>query len=60
MENEETKPWEKISVDYMIGLVSDRLKIPQGWIVRSRINHKSSAIHQIIVNDPYHEWIIDD
>jgi len=54
------KPWELISVDLDLGLVTDRLKIPQGWIVRSRINHKSSSIHQIIVIDLNHEWKIDD
>lgn len=43
---------------------SDRLKVPNGWIVRSYIHGKRSSnisvsIHQIFIEDKFHEWKID-
>ncbi len=53
--------WEPIDDD------SDRLKVPGGWIVRSRlyindnINGLAAAsVHQIFIHDIAHEWEIEN
>jgi hypothetical protein len=46
------REWEEIDED------TDRLKTPNGWIVRSYLS--GSSIHQVIINDPDHEWVLED
>jgi hypothetical protein len=41
------KEWEEIDS------TTERLKIPKGWIVKSYYN---TVVHQVIVEDPDHEW----
>lgn len=43
---------------------SDRLRVPEGWIVRSWISKSntignSCSIHQVFVSDPEHIWILE-
>jgi len=44
--------WEEI--EYKEFCTSDRLKVPDGWIVRSYYNRES--VHQIFVEDKRHTW----
>lgn len=51
--------WEEIDS------YTDRLKVPDGWIVRSIIDNAGvndsggAAIHQIFLSDPDHEWKLE-
>ena len=52
---EGSSKWEIIDSD------SDRLKTPNGWIVRSWINSISGAsLHQMYVEDKEHQWKIEE
>lgn len=52
--------WEKIDSN------TSRLKVPNGWIVRTIIDISSGSpnfihsvsIHQVFVEDEFHEWKI--
>jgi len=49
----EITEWERISE------TSDRLMVPGGWIVRSRIyTSNGCSVHQIFIEDLMHEWKI--
>lgn len=57
---EEVEQWESIDD------TSDRLKVPNGWIVRSwikifeRMNNLAGAsIHQVFIEDPSHSWKLE-
>jgi hypothetical protein len=52
--------WEKLnSKDTYVGHVTERMAVPQGWIVRSTyISSSGIAIHQIFVEDPSHSWVV--
>jgi hypothetical protein len=50
-----SKIWECID-EY-----TERLKIPGGWVLRSRsIGYDSRTIHQVIINDPGHTWQLEE
>lgn len=49
--------WEQI--DHTVQAQSDRLKVPGGWIVRSRTCSRDGGIHQIFVSDPSHSWKLE-
>lgn len=59
--------WEKISHSHGIDVImSDRLKVPGGWIVRTIIISQSedksannSAVAQTTIVDPNHEWVLE-
>ena len=42
---------------------TDRMKVPQGWIVRSSVSSGSYqggvSVHQIFVQDPNHDWVLE-
>ena len=45
--------WERIDAD------TDRMKVPGGWIVRSRYwMHSGCGIHQIFISDVEHTWTL--
>jgi hypothetical protein len=48
--------WEKIDGE------TSRMKVPNGWIVRSIQFYFGAAVslHQIFIVDPGHQWKLDD
>ena len=49
------KEWEKIDG------ITERLIVPGGWIVRSRlvketVSGVAVSIHQVFISDPSYEW----
>jgi len=58
--------WEEISSEGVDAshLISDRLWVPTGWIVRTRYYSRmfdssggiSVSVHQVFVKDPEHTW----
>lgn len=51
--------WEEIEYDWMEGTLSDRLKVPGGWVVRSIvIGNGNRDVNQVFVTDPKHEWVL--
>jgi hypothetical protein len=47
-----TMTWEAIAP------LTDRMWIPQGWIVRTTMVHNTGfvAVHMVVVPDPAHMW----
>lgn len=44
---------------------TDRLKVPNGWVLRTkdRTNNLSAAaigVHTLFISDPLHEWKLDE
>jgi hypothetical protein len=56
----EITKWEKIDCESNINWsVTERLKVPGGWIVRSTVHFfekKSGAMTSTFVSDPDHIW----
>jgi hypothetical protein len=59
--------WEEIKQTNERGFVggsyavSERMKVPGGWIVRSRMyNSHGVSVHQIFVPDPNHSWKLEN
>ena len=49
------KKWEKINEEHME--TTFRLKVPGGWIVKSKIYCSDGvSIHQIFISDPTYSW----
>ena len=50
--------WELI--EDKLGVRTERLRVPQGWIVRSLciIGSLGVALHQIFVRDDGHTWVL--
>lgn len=64
-----TTPWESLEdpkdeAGLWRMVRSDRLKVPGGWIVRSRNftmnSHGGTAIHQLFIPDINHEWKLEE
>ena len=55
--------WEIIETDISNTTCSDRLKVPNGWIVRSYTKtgafSNKGGIHQIFIPDINHKWVLD-
>jgi len=61
--------WEKIpesddglydDLSCLLRCVSHRRRIPGGWIVRTiTYGFKNSAVAQIFISDPSHEWNLE-
>lgn len=45
--------WERIDRH------TDRLKVPGGWIVRSRIIYEGCSVHHIFIEDQKHTWKLE-
>jgi len=54
--------WEEITTQKELSTCTDRLKVPGGWIVRTRISTiwQGCSIHSSMefIKDPGHEWKI--
>jgi hypothetical protein len=48
------RAWEQISTSEEACL-TERLKVPGGWIVRSRF---STSVHQVFIADSEHTWVV--
>lgn len=59
------KMWEKLEdpINYNSALsYSHRMRVPDGWVVRSivTIMHESTSVHTVFVPDKEHLWKIDE
>ena len=53
--------WEQIerglTTSFILDVESERLKVPGGWILRSRLASSNGvSVHQIFIEDPDHNW----
>ena len=53
--------WEHIPCDDDYS-TSYRLKVPGGWVIRSRASYgtDSASVHHVFVKDPKHTWELED
>lgn len=51
--------WEHIPCDDDYA-DSYRLKVPGGWIVRSVVRGSGGGVHQILIKDSKHTWVLED